>query len=187
MASNSSESPSSDESIEQLWPFLAHQRERENSMPWDMMKNEDPVIVQGTVDYLWRKLSDPNLRPPRWMSVSELYYMEKIGNRKPWEATDILTPTPPSELEALLNSPGMEGSTQDDSGSMDHENTELQRPPQQATALPKPRSTNELRYRQPKPKRTKGGIQKKQKVVRKHTMVTRSRCRGGCCRGIEAS
>jgi hypothetical protein len=180
-------SPSSDGSQEQQWPVLEHQRRESSVGPFDL-QHESPVIVQMNADRLRDKLSQIDTLPQKWMTQDELYYMAKAPDLWPWQRTDVLTPTPPDTPNSMPETSSLEASTQKDTWAQYHQNAELQTVFQQTTPLSKPlRPRRNLRSRQSntmRTKGTKGAIHKKQTSARKHTMVTRSRCRGRCCRGI---
>jgi hypothetical protein len=178
-------SPSSDGTDVDHWAHLElEQREREPSVGNFNLQNESPMIVEWTANRLHEKLSQIDTLPRKWMTQDELYYMAKTPDLWPWQRTDPLTPTPPDTPNSILGTLNSATFPESTSWLQTYKNVEQGTYFQQNAPPSKlPRSRHNLRNRQSSAKRTKGGIQKKKAGKRKHTMVTRSRCQGRCCRG----
>jgi hypothetical protein len=173
-------SPSLDGIDADHWPHL-EQRQRESSVGNFNLQYESPVIVQMNADYLRCKLAQIDTLPRKWMTQDELYYMAKAPDLWPWQRTDVLTPTPPDTPNSMREASSLD--TFDEGSSWIRNCKEPRTSLQQNTLPSKPiPSGHDLRNRQSGKKRTKDGIRKKQTRKWKHTMVTRSRCRGRCCR-----
>lgn len=178
-------SPSSDGTDVDHWAHLElEQREREPSVGNFNIRNESPIIVEWTANRLHEKLSQIDTLPRKWMTQDELYYMAKTPDLWPWQRTDPLTPTPPDTPNSILGTSNPATFPESTSWLQSYKIVEQGTNFQQNASLSKlPGPTHNLRNRLPSAKRTRAGIQKKKASKRKHTMVTRSRCQGQCCRG----
>lgn len=183
-ASSSSDGPNL-EHCDQLEP-----RQRESSVGNFDPRSESPTIAQFLAAHLHEKLSQVGHLPSKRKTQDELYYMAKTANSGhwPWERADILTPTPPEERTDMLT-PTPPSSLETSSPKIfvqgsSRRQTKLQQPnPLHRIEPPlNPPRMHNLRSKQSSTKRASGGIQKKQILQRKHSMLTRSRCGGRCYR-----
>ncbi len=173
--------------------FLEQQRQRESSAGAFDHSNEDPVIVEINSDRLRDKLCqlEAGLLPSRLMTADELYYQAKDPHLWPWERSAVLTPTPPDTPTSTSNTEMEESSSYCVKGD-DEEKADMQRrariqlgcstkhTPQKRkrpSYPPRLRHPPSSRKKQSNKKRINGGI-RKGLPVRKHSMITRSRCRG---------
>jgi hypothetical protein len=161
-------------------------RQRESSVGNFNFEQESPDIIQMNANYLRNKLSQIDTLPRKWMTQDELYYMAKAPDLWPWQRTNALTPTPPgtpSSMREASSPDNFAGARSWILNCKERQNFLLQ---QKAPSSKPVTSKRDLRCRPSSKKREKGRIQKKQIGERKHTMVTRSRCQGRCCRGRAA-
>lgn len=179
MADRPLASPSSDGFDVEHYEHLK-QRQRESSVGNFDLQNESPIIVQINADRLRDKLSQIRDLPRKWMTQDELYYMAKTPDLWPWQRTDPLTPTPPDTPSSILETSNSKFARNSSEIQSQHKLGQAH-PFKQIEQPSNPlRSRYNLRNGHSNEGR-KGRIQKKQIRPRKHTMVTRSRCRGRCC------
>lgn len=155
-------------------------------LPVPESRNEEPAYVKARAEVIIQKLNDRGHIPSTWLDTEALYYREKVADGiMPWHYEYMtFDPTPEPEGECSKLSEPRSSSKEPDRKVVTNTSEPLQTinktpPTSRQNKLFNPPPRYNLRSEQTRIKESAGGRvtkRRRKEGIRKHAMVTRSRC-----------